>query len=70
MRLFAQLAPRPRLYRSAARVLRFALRRLARDGWIRRAPGLAAGWTSVRDLKAPAGRTFQDLWRTRREPRS
>jgi L-lactate dehydrogenase complex protein LldF len=70
MRLFAHLARRPRLYRAATRAMRFALRRLARDGWISRAPGLAAGWTSVRDLKAPAERTFQDLWQTRRKRRS
>ena len=69
MRLFAQLARRPRLYRAAARAVRFALRRRARDGWIMQAPGLAAGWTAVRDLKAPARRTFQDLWQARKEHR-
>jgi L-lactate dehydrogenase complex protein LldF len=65
MRLFAWVAPRPALYRFGARWGRRALRLLAREGWIRKAPGLAGGWTQVRDLKAPARRTFQELWRDR-----
>ena len=61
MRAFARVAPRPRLYRAMAAAARFALRRRARDGWITSAPGLASRWTSVRDLKAPAPQTFQEL---------
>ena len=66
MRLFARIVPRPRLYRAAAAAARFALRRASSEGWITRAPGLAARWTSVRDLKAPAQKTFQELWKTRK----
>jgi L-lactate dehydrogenase complex protein LldF len=65
MRLFAWAAARPVLYRRAARVLRRMLSRRATDGWIRRLPGPAARWTHARDLKAPADRTFQELWRAR-----
>ena len=65
LKAFSWLAPRPKLYRAAARAARAALRTLARDGWIRRAPGLASGWTQVRDLKAPAAKTFQERWRKR-----
>lgn len=65
MRAFGWIAPRPSLYRAATRAVRASLRRLATGGWISRAPGLAAGWTKARDLRAPAPRTFQELWRSR-----
>jgi L-lactate dehydrogenase complex protein LldF len=65
MRVFGAIATRPWLYRFFAGAARFVLRRLATDGWVKKAPGLAAGWTRVRDLRAPAVRTFQDRWRER-----
>lgn len=65
MRAFAFLATHPRLYRHAAALARRVLSALASRGWVRRLPGLAAGWTSARDLRAPARRSFQDLWRDR-----
>jgi L-lactate dehydrogenase complex protein LldF len=65
MKAFALLAPRPALYRAAAAMARRLLRLRARRGWIAKAPGLAGGWTKVRDLKAPAARTFQQLWADR-----
>jgi L-lactate dehydrogenase complex protein LldF len=65
MRLFAWLAARPRTYRLATGTVRRLLAARGRNGWIRRLPGLAAGWTSTRDLRAPAVRSFQDQWRTR-----
>ncbi|MEJ2089947.1 MAG: LutB/LldF family L-lactate oxidation iron-sulfur protein [Gammaproteobacteria bacterium] len=60
------LASRPRLYR---RVMGAAVACLA---WLGRGRGrfrhmlLAGGWTSVRDLPAPQGASFQNQWRTRR----
>jgi L-lactate dehydrogenase complex protein LldF len=63
IRGFAWVVNRPRVYRAATRFARAALRLGARDGWIRNAPGPAAAWTSVRDLRAPAARTFQSWWR-------
>lgn len=65
MTAFAWLAPRPRAYRGATALARWAARRLASGGWLRRAPGLLGGWTRARDLRAPAARTFQDAWRER-----
>ncbi len=60
--LWAYLARRPRLYRwalrLAARAMRFAAGRSGRLGsW-----PLAGGWTRHRDLPAPAGESFRDLW--------
>jgi L-lactate dehydrogenase complex protein LldF len=65
MHAFAWMVNRPRVYRAATRVARAAIRFRARNGWIRNAPGPAAAWTSVRDLRAPAARTFQSWWRDR-----
>jgi L-lactate dehydrogenase complex protein LldF len=69
IKAFGWIAPRPGLYRAFTGLARWGLRRLARDGWVKRAPGLAAGWTQVRDLRAPAARTFQQQWAARRGPR-
>jgi L-lactate dehydrogenase complex protein LldF len=62
LKLFAWMASRPRVYRQAARVARWSLSRFGRKGWIVRLPGLAAGWTVSRDLKAPASTSFQEAW--------
>jgi L-lactate dehydrogenase complex protein LldF len=64
--LWAFLARRPALYHAmaglAARLLGAVGRRRGR---FRTLP-LAAGWTSVRDMPAPEGRSFQSLWAQRR----
>ncbi|HEY1299023.1 MAG TPA: LutB/LldF family L-lactate oxidation iron-sulfur protein [Stellaceae bacterium] len=65
--LWAWLAQRPRLYHFAAAI---ASRTLgwtgARRGRFRALP-LAAGWTRMRDMPAPEGRSFQSLWAARRK---
>jgi L-lactate dehydrogenase complex protein LldF len=64
--IWSWLAQRPALYavaaRSAARLLRILAGRKHR---LLHLPG-ASGWTRARDLPAPAGRTFRDLYRTGR----
>ncbi len=40
-------------------------RRAAGSGWVKKMPSVAAGWTQIRDLPAPAQQTFHDLWRRR-----
>ncbi len=69
--LWAAVAGRPALYHALAGIAGPAL------GWAGRFRGrfrslpFAAGWTAVRDLPAPEGRSFQSLWaeRQRREGR-
>jgi len=62
---WAFVAGRPWLYRLATGVGVRILGLLGRrHGRFRRLPG-ASGWTAVRDLPAPAGRTFQALWTER-----
>lgn len=63
--LWAFAATRPRLYGALTGLMMPMLRRLSgASGRFRRMP-LAAGWTRGRDLPAPEGRTFQQLWAAR-----
>ena len=60
--IWAWAATRPALYRIGARLAAGLLGRLGRkSGRLKRVP-LAGGWTDWRDLPAPEGRTFQQLW--------
>ncbi|HLB80340.1 MAG TPA: LutB/LldF family L-lactate oxidation iron-sulfur protein [Dongiaceae bacterium] len=62
LRLWAFLARRPALYRAALGLPLRLLGRLGRRRGRFRALPLAGGWTAHRDLPAPHGRTFQELW--------
>jgi L-lactate dehydrogenase complex protein LldF len=65
LKTWAAIARRPRLYHLAARFGVTMLGALgARRGAFRWLP-LAGGWTRHRDLPAPQGRTFQQLWAER-----
>jgi L-lactate dehydrogenase complex protein LldF len=66
---WAWLARRPALYRLLAAAASGALGWAGRRRGRFRALPFAAGWTAVRDMPAPEGRTFQGLWakRQRRE---
>jgi L-lactate dehydrogenase complex protein LldF len=65
LRLWARLARHPALYHAAAgiagRLLGWAGRRRGRF----RSLPFAAGWTAMRDLPAPQGRSFHRLWAER-----
>ena len=67
--LWAYLAQRPRLYRlftrASTRVLEMWSGGKGRTRWL----PLASGWTRHRDLPAPQGRTFHDLWAERQKQR-
>jgi L-lactate dehydrogenase complex protein LldF len=66
LRLWAWFALRPQLYALATGVAARALRLMGgRDGLVRRLPPGASGWTRGRDLPAPEGRTFRELYRER-----
>ncbi|HEX3864281.1 MAG TPA: LutB/LldF family L-lactate oxidation iron-sulfur protein [Stellaceae bacterium] len=65
LRLWALLAQRPALYHAFADIAGRVL------GWAGKGRGrfrslpLAAGWTRVRDMPAPQGRSFHSLWAAR-----
>ena len=65
--MWAWLARRPRLYQFGTKLVMRALGNLGqRRGRFRRLP-LAGGWTKYRDLPAPEGQTFQEMWAERRK---
>ncbi len=66
MRFWAFFARRPALYRLATRIAMRALGNLAGGRGRFASLPLAGGWTKHRDMPAPAGRTFMDLYRARR----
>jgi len=66
LRAWSWLALRPRLFGALTRIGVRALRWLGgRDRLIHRLP-LGGGWTDGRDMPAPAGRTFRELYARRR----
>jgi L-lactate dehydrogenase complex protein LldF len=67
--LWAFVAGRPALYRLGTAVSVRAMRLFKRGGWIRSLP-LAGGWTAYRDLPAPAGKTFMELYRAKESGRA
>ncbi len=65
IKLWAWLAARPGLYAYASRLgMRMLHRRADAHGMIRRLP-FGGGWTDGRDMPAPSGRTFRDLYAQR-----
>ncbi len=63
--LWSWVAQRPALYALGTRIgVRMLKAMGGRDGLIHRLP-LAGGWTDGRDMPAPAGRTFRELYRER-----
>ena len=66
LRVWSWLAQRPALYALGARIAARLLRLFAGGKKrLRHLPG-ASGWTNERDIPAPAGRTFRDLYRSGR----
>jgi L-lactate dehydrogenase complex protein LldF len=63
--IWAFFAKRPALYRVATGMAARLLRAIGGKGHIRALP-LPRGWFAVRDLPAPQGKTFRELWKARR----
>ncbi|MBS0321435.1 MAG: lactate utilization protein [Proteobacteria bacterium] len=65
LKLWSWFAQRPALYGWASRIGVRHLHRLGgARGMIRKLPlGFGAGWTDERDMPAPAGRTFRELYK-------
>src|SRR4051812_30287756 len=56
----------PFMYNAIGKMQKWDLRRRAAgSGWIANLPAVAAGWTQIRDMPAPAKKTFHQMWRKR-----
>jgi L-lactate dehydrogenase complex protein LldF len=65
LKTWSWVAQRPALYALAARIgVRVMKAMGGREGMIHKLP-VGAGWTDGRDMPAPAGKTFRDLYRQR-----
>jgi L-lactate dehydrogenase complex protein LldF len=65
-RLWAWGLKSPFLYSVIGNLQKFDLRRRARKtGWVEKLPSIAAGWTQIRDMPAPAKKTFHQMWSKR-----
>ncbi|HKX07657.1 MAG TPA: LutB/LldF family L-lactate oxidation iron-sulfur protein [Stellaceae bacterium] len=65
--LWAFLARRPALYHAMVGIATRVLGAFGRGRGRFRTLPLASGWTSVRDMPAPEGRSFQSLWGERQK---
>jgi L-lactate dehydrogenase complex protein LldF len=63
--IWAFFAKRPTLYRAVTGIAARFLKMIGGSGHIHALP-LPRGWFAVRDLPAPQGETFHELWKARR----
>ena len=63
---WAWLAKRPKLYRMATALAARVLTNQGHGTGRLASVPLASGWTQYRDLPAPQGKTFHQLWKERR----
>ncbi len=66
LQLYAHAARHPSLWARAGRWAMGLLRRLGREGWLRRGVGPLRAWTAVRDFPVPQRPAFRDWWTSRR----
>jgi L-lactate dehydrogenase complex protein LldF len=65
-RIWAWGLKSPLLYRWLGKLQKWDLRRRAKGtGWVEKMPAVAAGWTQIRDMPAPAKKTFHQMWKKR-----
>jgi L-lactate dehydrogenase complex protein LldF len=64
--LWAFAAKRPGLYQFGTRIAARMMRMLGRGKGRLASMPLAGAWTRYRDLPAPQGKTFQEMWKARK----
>ena len=66
LKLWRYVAERPKLYHFAERIGVRILASMANGKGKLRSLPFDPGWTGARDLPAPTGRTFLELWQAKR----
>jgi L-lactate dehydrogenase complex protein LldF len=65
-RMWARMMGSSFLYNTVGQFQKLELRRRAgADGWVTKLPKVASGWTQIRDMPAPAKKTFHQMWKKR-----
>jgi L-lactate dehydrogenase complex protein LldF len=65
-RMWAKTLRSPLVYKMISQAQKWDLRRRAKGtGWVKKMPSVAAGWTQIRDMPAPAKKTFRQMWKKR-----
>ena len=65
-RAWAKSLKSPLIYKLNCTLQEWVLRRRARGtGWVSKLPSVAGGWTQIRDMPAPAKKTFHQQWKKR-----
>jgi L-lactate dehydrogenase complex protein LldF len=55
------------IYNAIGTLQKWDLRfRARKTGWVKKMPSVAAGWTQIRDMPAPARKTFHQIWKQRK----
>jgi L-lactate dehydrogenase complex protein LldF len=67
-RIWGWATKSPLLYGAMGKLQKWDLRRRARknNGWINKLPKVASGWTQIRDMPAPAAKSFHQMWKKRK----
>ncbi len=56
----------PLMYKINNQLQKWVLRMKAKGtGWVKKLPAFGSGWTQIRDMPAPAKKTFHQMWRKR-----
>ncbi|MCS6964082.1 LutB/LldF family L-lactate oxidation iron-sulfur protein [Thermoflexus sp.] len=66
LRGYAWAARHPSVWARIGRWAMALLRRIGREGWLRRGPGPLRAWTAVRDFPVPRRSAFRDWWASRK----
>jgi L-lactate dehydrogenase complex protein LldF len=66
MKMAAHLFEHPRQYEAAQRLARTGQGLFEKNGKLVNLPGMAAGWTQFRDLRALPDQTFREWWKKRK----
>lgn len=66
-RAYAFMMGTTRRYKLASWMQKRSLRLIrTRNGFVRKVPFPGSGWTQVRDIPAPAAKSFREIWKTRK----
>ncbi|HYE19038.1 MAG TPA: LutB/LldF family L-lactate oxidation iron-sulfur protein [Tepidisphaeraceae bacterium] len=65
-RTWAKTLKWPWMYKLNSQMQKWVLRfKAGKTGWVKKLPAFGSGWTQIRDMPAPAKKTFRQMWKKR-----